>query len=147
MSKALYTDAVLIDTSACVAAFDEEDALHSQATATLGQLAAEAQVLLCAVNVTAHESFTRIRYNARLDAGIDGYSWMRSGGLQTIQFADADEVEALSLIRKYSSVKLSFHDALCAAVMLRLGIYRIFSFDADFWTFGFELIPGVIRRR
>jgi predicted nucleic acid-binding protein len=147
VSKALYTDAVLIDTSACVAAFDEEDALHLQATATLAQLAAEAQVLLCAVNVTAHESFTRIRYNARLDAGIDGYSWMRSEGLQTIQFADADEVEALSLIRKYSSVKLSFHDALCAAVMLRLGIYRIFSFDADFWTFGFELIPGVIQRR
>lgn len=146
MPQALYTDAVLVDTSACVAAFDDADALHAQATATLEQLAAEGQVLLCAVNVTAHESFTRIRYNARLNAGLDGYSWMRSG-LQTIEFAGADESEALSLIRKYSSVRLSFHDALCAAVMLRLGIYRIFSFDADFYTFGFELIPGVVRRR
>jgi predicted nucleic acid-binding protein len=113
---------------------------------TLDQLLINGQVLLCAVNVTAHESFTRIRYNARLESGLAGYSWLRSNELHTIPFADADEHAALSLVSKYSSVRLSFHDALCAAVMLRLGIYRIFSFDADFWTFGFELIPGMTKR-
>jgi len=147
VARALYANAVLIDTSACVAAFDEADALHTEATTTLAQLTSDGHYLLCAVNVTAHESFTRIRYNARLNAGLLGYSWLRSEGLETIQFSDDDEREALSLIRKYSSVRLSFHDALCAAVMLRLGIYRIFSFDADFWAFGFELIPGSYQRR
>jgi predicted nucleic acid-binding protein len=45
-------------------------------------------------------------------------------------------------LEKYSDQKISFHDALCAAVMLRIGAYRAFAFDKHFWIMGFEMLPG-----
>ena len=47
----------------------------------------------------------------------------------------------VSLLEKYYDKSLSFHDALCAAVMMRNKIYRIFSFDHDFRWFGFLVQP------
>jgi len=38
-----------------------------------------------------------------------------------------------------------FHDALCASVMKREGIYRVFTFDKHFWSFGFEVLPGATQ--
>jgi len=150
LAAALYADAILIDTSATVAVMDTADPLHADARDALEELNSCGQYLLCAVDSTAHESFTRIRYNSRLETALAGYSWLRTeqiAKIRTIDFSATDEDKALALIRRYPDVRLSFHDALCAAVMLRLGIYRIFSFDADFWTFGFELLPGTSRRR
>jgi len=58
-----------------------------------------------------------------------------------------DEGKALDLVKKYTDKKLSYHDALCASVMLRYRLYRVFTFDSDFWTFGFELLPGLTKPR
>ncbi len=67
--------------------------------------------------------------------------------MHTIDFTGSDEETAVALAQKYTDKSLSFHDSLCAAVMKRLGMFRVFSFDADFWTFGFELTPGITRPR
>jgi predicted nucleic acid-binding protein len=45
----------------------------------------------------------------------------------------------------FDSAADSFHDALCAVTMHRAGIYKVFSFDSDFWTLGFEVMPGRTR--
>jgi predicted nucleic acid-binding protein len=29
-----------------------------------------------------------------------------------------------------------------AAIMRRIGLYKVFTFDSDFWTMGFQVIPG-----
>ena len=46
------------------------------------------------------------------------------------------------MLTKYGEHKISHHDALCAAVMLRTRIYQIFTFDRDFQILGFQVIPG-----
>jgi predicted nucleic acid-binding protein len=145
MVSLAYANAVLVDTSAVVALVNESDPLHQQATACLEQLRGEN--LLCAVNVTAHESFTRLRYGCTLELAGAGYALLRCGGVRTLEFVESDEEKALTLARKYTDKTLSFHDSLCAAVMLRHAMYRVFSFDADFWAFGFEVLPGVTRPR
>jgi predicted nucleic acid-binding protein len=48
-------------------------------------------------------------------------------------------------LERFKEHGLSFHDALVAAVMKRLGIYRAFAFDRHFWLFGFEVLPGRTR--
>lgn len=145
MLRLAYAGAVLIDTSAIVALVDDHDAYHSAATECFNDLSS--QVSFCAVDVTAHESFTRLRYAATLKAGLSGFNFLRETNVRTLQFNNDDEQRALELVRKYSDKKLSYHDALCAAVMLRHNMFRIFSFDSDFWVFGFELCPGATRPR
>lgn len=140
-----YANAVLIDTSAVVALVDEGDPLHASACACLDEL--RPQNLMCAVDVTAHESFTRLRYNQTLGLAMAGFDTLRAAGVRTLAFTAADEAAALNLTQKYADKVLSFHDALCAAVMLRHDMFRVFSFDADFWTFGFEVLPGYTAPR
>jgi len=76
-----------------------------------------------------------------VDSGLKGFDLLRSTDIQVLDFEPQDESAARDLVTRYHDHKISFHDALCAAVMLRLGIYKIFTFDRDFQILGFETLP------
>ena len=77
-----------------------------------------------------------------MDGALAGYEFIRARDVKVLPFDQDDEDAALRSLRKYADKELSFHDALCAAVMKRNGIFKIVSFDSDFFAFGFEVIPG-----
>lgn len=137
-----YDYLAVIDTSAAVALLDESDSLHH---AAVEFFAAADFFQWCVLNSTSHETFTRLRYDHGLNLGLEGYDLLRSGKLRVLDFGADDEAEARTVLTKYSDHKLSFHDALCATVMIREGIFKVFSFDAHFWCFGFEVMPGRCR--
>lgn len=143
MNSSVYTRLVLLDTSVVFARYCKRDRRHELALATLQ--AVQDQVL-CAVNVTAHETFTRLRYDAGLDDALASYEYLREHDVRILDFEARDEESAMKALRKYTDKRLSFIDALCAAVMMRNGIYRVASFDSDFYAFGFEVIPGPALR-
>ena len=135
----LYSQIALIDTSAVIALEDSRETHYREAKRFF-----EAQngLTWAAVNVTSHETFTRIRYRRDVVSARSGFDFLRADGVVRLDFEKADEARALDLLIKYRDHKISFHDALCAAVMFRNGIYRIFTFDKDFWILGFEVVPG-----
>jgi uncharacterized protein len=141
----VYAGGALVDTCAVVALLDEKDDFHQQATEFYAAAGTEIQSWF-SVDVTAHEAFTRGRYRTSLTRGLDHFAFLREQTTM-VRFIEEDEDAAHALLKKYLDQKLSFHDALCAAVMKRLRIYRVFSFDSDFWVFGFEVFPGMTRRR
>jgi hypothetical protein len=49
------------------------------------------------------------------------YDFLRSERIALIAFIPEDETQARVILEQHSDQKLSFHDALCAAVMLRVG--------------------------
>ena len=61
----LRSDLALIDTSAVVALFDKHDTQHEKAKLFF----AESPLAWAAVNLTAHETFTRLRYGAMWPSG------------------------------------------------------------------------------
>ena len=138
MAGSIYEKYALVDTSAVVALFDPKDKFHVVARTFLRNT----DLTLFALNVTSHESFTRGRYDHGLARGREHFDFLRSSVLFQIRFTEDDEKEAYRMLSKYTDQLLSFHDALCGAAMLRAGIYKIFGFDKDFFTFGFELVPG-----
>ena len=138
-----YDYLAVIDTSAAVALLDQSDSLHSVAAQFFADEADSFQ--WCVLNATSHETFTRLRYDHGLNLGLKGYDLLRSGELRVLSFDADDELEARSVLTKYSDHDLSFHDALCATVMIREGIFKVFTFDAHFWSFGFEVMPGRCR--
>lgn len=143
MTGVVYDRMVAVDTSAVVALLDPEDQFHDLAKEFFEN--AEG-ILWLAVNVTTHELFTRVRYDEGLRPALSRYDFMRGEPFQILEFDANDETAARVMLEKYNDQKLSFHDALCAAVMVREGIFKVFSFDRDFWVFGFEVLPGPTAR-
>lgn len=136
----LYANLGLVDTSAVLELRREHSRYHAEAN----RLFAESRSLTwCVLNATCHETFTRQRYDVGLEAGLKAFRFLRNGRFRQLEFICEDELHAVELLEKFSDQELSFHDALCAAVMLCHGIYKIFTFDSDFWCFGFEVLPGM----
>lgn len=76
-------------------------------------------------------------------AAREHYDFLRqSTGFHVYRFAPPDEEEALRIVQRYSDHPLSFHDALSAAFMKRVGIVKVFTFDRHFAILGFITLPG-----
>lgn len=127
----------LIDTSAVIALFDKHEEQHSRAKVFYE----ESSLDWAAVDLTAHETFTRLRSRTDVKRGLEGFDFLRTN-LTVIEFQRSDEVRARSILTKYADHRISHHDAICAAAMLRSGIYKIFTFDRDFLILGFQVVPG-----
>lgn len=134
----VYEHIALVDTSAVIALHDPTDKFHAVAQ----QFLQTTELALVTLNVTAHEAYTRGRYDNGLDRACAHFDFLRSSDLSRLCFTRFDEDKAYDMLVRYTDQQLSFHDALCGAVMLRKGIYKVFAFDRDFFTFGFELLPG-----
>lgn len=132
-------EALFIDSSAAIALKDPSDQFHSDARHFFESTG---NVLWVILNATAHEAFTRARYNIGFHDAITLYDFLKGGAHYQLDFVSDDEREARRLLIKYSDHRLSFHDVLCAAVMKRVGIYKAFAFDHHFYYFGFQIFPG-----
>ena len=137
----VYDNVALIDSCAVIALFDQGEQFHEEAKRFLDE---QQPLTWAAVDVTSHEVFTRIRYKDSIPRALEHFDFLRAGNIKLLAFTPEDEVEARAIIEKYSDHRLSFHDALCAAIMMRVGIYKIFTFDRDFWIMGFQVVPGKV---
>lgn len=138
MIRTAFARAVLIDTSAAIALHDPQDPAHASVRRAF---ASTGSVTWAVLDITSHECYTKVRYSQGQQPAVEHYVFLRESGFHLLRFDESDETDALQRLRKYSDQRFSFHDALCAAVMLRIGIYRILTLDSDFVTMGFEVIP------
>ena len=99
----LRDDLALIDTSAAIALRDTRESLHTRATLFFE----EASLDWAAVNLTAHETFTRLRYGADVKAGLGGFDFLRTG-VTVIDFQMNDEIRARSILTKYADRKIRY---------------------------------------
>ncbi len=139
MTGVVYNQFALIDSSAVIALAEPTDQFHQDAREFFKQ---DHGFVWFTVNTTAHETFTRIRYDTGLPDALDRFDFLRTDRFRVLEFDSQDEKNARTLLAKYHDQRFSFHDALCATVMLRSSIFRIFSFDSDFSTLGFVVMPG-----
>jgi predicted nucleic acid-binding protein len=63
------------------------------------------------------------------------------GNVTVVEVEPEDVARAIDLIGKYVDYPLTLTDATSMAVMLRLQIGRVFSFDSDFLVVGFVRVP------
>ena len=143
MIRTAYRDVALIDTSAVLALLDPTEQFHVDARLLY---TGNTVLVWATLDVTSHETYTRARYTPLpTRAALEYYEFLRtSAGITTHHFSKDDETEARAILERFSDHEISFHDALCAAAMKRLGILKIFTFDRDFATLGFIVLPGVL---
>ena len=98
--------------------------------------------LLFTSNFVVDETLTRLLYEAGHPAAVQGLRLVRgSTVLRIVRVTEEDERAADEVFLKYTDHRISYTDCTSVAVMERLGIDTVFSFDRDFETMGLSRIP------
>ncbi len=129
---------LFVDSSALYAAADRRDASNTRARQILGagdELVATDHVLV--------ESWRLLRQRLGREVAERFWSNVRAGALRLETVGAADLEVAWSIGRNFPDQDFSIVDRTSFAVMLRLGIDRVATFDNDFVVFRF----GRERRR
>lgn len=142
MNTVFYHHAIFIDTSAIIALRHEDGEL---AEVTRRFFQTQDNVVWLTLNVTNHECYTRARYNYGYQKAIQTYDWLLNE-INYVQFNKEDEKQARLDLERFKEHDISFHDALLGAVMKRIGVYRVLTFDHHFYCWGFEVLPGITRK-
>lgn len=142
-----YKDNVFVDTSAFKALMDERDDFYNEA-GMIWQGFLKTKVELLTSNFILDESYTLLRARRNLETVKLLRSFLIDSEIpiKITRVTARDEVEAWKwFVRDWS--KLSFTDCVSFAMMKRMGIKKVFSFDQHFARAGFKLVSREERER
>ena len=127
---------IFIDTGLFLARYMENDQFHKKSISIWKKLGKNA----CTTsNHVIDETLTllarRANYNFSSDRAKEIYN---SNQLKIERSTEEDELNALNYFEKYADQKVSFTDCLSFAIMKRLKIKKVASFDKHFELAGFS---------
>lgn len=129
---------IFVDTGGFKALIDANDDFHKRAT-KIWEFLQESNCTLVTTNYILDESFTliRIRCGGKV---VQSFRQVlaRSPNLKVVRVTVADEAGAWNWFTKDWS-KLSYTDCTSFAVMGRLGLKRVMTFDHHFQQAGFKM--------
>ncbi|VVB89779.1 tRNA(fMet)-specific endonuclease VapC [uncultured archaeon] len=135
---------IFVDTSAFLALVNETDKNHIDAAGFIEDIKngrANVRKIITS-DYIIDETLTRIRYSV---GHREAVQWGRD--ILVSKVVEKMEVNgeifglAWELFEKYKDKKLSFTDCTSFAMMTKYGIKMAFSFDSDFKSMGFVLLP------
>ncbi|OGK53571.1 hypothetical protein A3B56_01345 [Candidatus Roizmanbacteria bacterium RIFCSPLOWO2_01_FULL_45_11] len=133
------SDELFIDTSAFKALVDPKDEFHSAAVRIWDSLRNKHNRFIT-TNYVLDESFTLIRVRCGVQvADIFRHTLLKSPELSIIRVTIDDEASAWKWFMNDWN-KLSFTDTVSFAVMTRLNIRRVVTFDKHFSRAGFLMV-------
>lgn len=140
LRKWLSSRAVLVDTGPFVALYNKKDDYHQEAIKCFKLIAAHRLSLFISVP-TIYESHRRILFDSKQVAANSFLDSVFDGSMNVERTLMEDEQEARQLMAKYAGFQLTLTDAVNMAIMVRLQIGTVFSFDSHFLQGGFVRIP------
>ena len=130
---------ILVDTSALLALLDRDDAFHAAAAAALPALAAEDALL------THEHILVEVMALAQHRLGLGALRRLIDDLLPLMEVAWVDatlHAEAREALLAAGRPTISLVDWTSFLVMRRHGVRRAFTFDADFASEGFDVVPA-----
>ena len=131
---------IFVDTSAYYAAAAENDENHDTAVVILSAFERERVRLFTTLYVLAelHALVISRRRNPRLALTL--LRNIESGSTTIIPVTSRDQALARIILAQYDDKLYSLTDALSFAIMERLGIFRVFTFDENFTQHGLNVL-------
>lgn len=132
---------IFVDSSALVGRFMANDGHHVQSKALWRKLEAERATCLT-TNFVLAESLTLLGRRAGYDfAAQRARALYASVWVTILRPAEEDERQALEFFEKYADQKIGFTDCVSFAIMRRMKIAKVFTFDRHFEFAGFQKLP------
>lgn len=133
---------IFIDTGAFLALYMERDQYHRHAIKIFPALARPFLTSNHVVDELATLLGRIAGYRYAADRIDDLYA---SESIDVLPSTRDDEIEAIRWMRKYADKEISFTDCVSFALMRRLRIRTVFSFDRHFRDAGFQVIKQAWR--
>ena len=139
-AKSALTDGVFLDTSALYAVFDGDDCAYAEASRTWGEL--------LRLDTTLHISnYVIVELTALLQrrlgvAAVDALTAYLLPWVNISWIGEALHDQAVAGLLTGGRRDLSLVDCASFAAMRKLGLRRVFTFDAHFAEQGFEVLPA-----
>ena len=132
-------DKVFVDTSAFHALLNRRDLHHEEAVEMLRRAAAERWVLVTS-NFVVAEAHALILHRLGRRAARE---WLENVPALIERASEEDERRAVRIILSHPDKDFTLCDAISFAMMERLGLRRVISFDRHFRQYGrFEVLGG-----
>lgn len=132
---------IFLDTDAFVAKYIQKDQFHRQSM-TFWDLLRQEKEKCATSNFVLDETFTllgrRAGYRFAHERALNLYV---SKALLILRPDLYDELDALNYFKKYSDHCVSFTDCISFALMDRMKIKRVFTFNKHFAWAGYEVLP------
>ena len=130
---------IFVDTSFFKAFIDSKDDFHERSLSLFNRINNE-DTELVVTNYIVDETFTLVRIKNGLEKAKKLYKILKDleGGLKIVRVLVRDEVEAWNWFWKEWR-NLSYTDCVSFAVMKRLGIENVATFDRHFSKAGFKV--------
>ena len=126
---------VFLDTSGFYAALNRKDAAHQEARRLFSQAREERWSLFTTNFVVAETHALILIRRGRHRAGQFLHA-IYVGNTNVIRVEERDERRARSIMEQYEDKDFSYCDAISFAVMERLGLSEVISFDVHFRQYG-----------
>jgi len=137
---------VFIDSSGYFATASQRDAHHAEARETLRDLLAQRRRLFTTNFILAEvHALLLNRVNRSLAASVL-FEIDNSAATTIVRVSASDETRARAIIGQYQDKDFSLTDATSFAVMERLRIGQVFTFDRNFAQYGFSVLPDLAVR-
>jgi len=138
----MYERAVLFDTCALEAIADPRDKYHGAASQCLSEFRRLAYPFYV-TTLTIAETHRRLLYKPHLGflSALRFLEGVYDGSTNIVRLLEEDELQAVQYIKRFKDHKLTITDTISMAVMKRLGLRKVFSFDWHFTLLGFQVIP------
>jgi len=133
-------DQIFVDTSFFKALFDEKDDFYKEAVEIFSNIA-EQSVVLVTSNYILDETFTLIRKRRGKDKAREFRDFLAEAtpSIKIIRVIASDEANVWDwFLLDWSD--LSFTDCVSFAVMKRLGLEKVATFDQHFAKAGFKIV-------
>jgi uncharacterized protein len=130
------SERIFIDTSAYYALADPDAAEHARALATFQRLTAEGAELYT-TNFVAAETHGLILNRVNRDMAERVLDGLYASRMRIMRASEGDETRARQIIRQYRDKNYSLIDAISFAVMQRLHLRQVWTYDHHFSQFGF----------
>jgi predicted nucleic acid-binding protein len=131
---------VFVDTSVLCAVLDADDDYHDRAAEAWSGLLDDNHTLVTS-NYVLVETFALVQARLGMDA-VRALADDLLPVLRTVDVGEWDHRAAVQALLAADPRSLSLVDCCSFVVMRRLGLRTALTFDADFGTQGFEMIPA-----
>lgn len=129
----IFANAILVDTSAYYALKDKDDAFHSDAI----QFVKTNTYPLVTTNLIVVETLNLVKQRLGYQHAVElGKRMFDPKIINVIKITDEDISEAWKIFQKYDDKGFSFTDCTTFAVMERIKIHSVFTFDEHFRQYG-----------
>lgn len=140
IGQTIYEQALMLDSGPLISLYTPNDPEKNTIKELLQQIESQSYPV-CITHLTIAETHRRILYDVNQGIAMSFLSNIYDRTINIFELQDPDIQDAIGIIARYSDQQISYTDAISMAVMKRIGIRKILTYDHHFQILNFSILP------